>query len=476
MRTRRVDVAVIGAGTAGLGARRAAEKCGAEALLIEGGPYGTTCARVGCMPSKLLVAAAEAAHAARSAERFGIEVAPPRVDGRAVLERVRRERDRFVGFVVESTEAVPESLRLRGHARFAAPTVLEVDDHTRVEARAVVIATGSSPRVPPSLAAAGAHALTSDDVFELADLPESVAVVGTGAVALELGQALHRLGVRTPIFGRSDALGPVSDPAVQRSVREALGSELDLRLRAELEVARENGGFRIAWRSADGRSGVERVERVLAAAGRAPNLAGLELQKTGLELDARGVPRHDRRTMQCGAAPIFLAGDASADRPVLHEAADEGRIAGVNAAAFPELRAHRRRTPLEIVFTHPEIAIVGRRHAELDASETEIGEVSYEDQGRARVMGMDQGLVRLYASRDGGTLVGAEMFGPRVEHTAHLVAWAIQQRLTVEEALAMPFYHPVIEEGIQTALRDLASQLRFLPPRCPADLECGPGN
>src|SRR5262245_44597575 len=363
MRTRRVDVAVIGAGTAGLGARRAAEKRGAEALLIEDGPYGTTCARVGCMPSKLLIAAAEAAHAVRGAARFGIEAPAPRVDGRAVLERVRRERDRFVGFVVESTEAVPESLRLRGRARFVAPAALEVGDHTRVEARAIVVATGSSPRIPPSLAAVGEDVITSDQVFELADLPESVAVVGTGAVALELGLALHRLGVRTIVFGRSHALGPASDPAVQRSLHEVLGAELDLRLRAELDVAREDGGFRIAWRSADGRSGGERVERVLAATGRAPNLAGLELGKAGLELDSRGVPCHDPRTMQCGGAPVFVAGDAAGDRPVLHEASDEGRIAGENAACFPDVRAQRRRTPLEIVFTHPEIAVVGRPYA-----------------------------------------------------------------------------------------------------------------
>jgi dihydrolipoamide dehydrogenase len=477
MRTRRVDVAVIGAGTAGLNARRAAEKGGAEALLVESGPYGTTCARVGCMPSKLLIAAAEVAHEIAGAGRFGVELPQPaRIDGRAVLERVRRERDRFVGFVVESTEGVPEALRLRGRARFVGPTTLEVDDHTRVEARAVVIATGASPAVPPNLAPVREHLITNDDVFELEDLPESLAIVGTGVIALELGQALHRLGVRTILFGRSETLGPISDPQVQHSVREVLGAELDLRLRTELEVARENGGFRIAWRSADGRSGVERVESLLAAAGRQPNLAGLELQKTGLALDPRGVPRYDPRTMQCGDAPIFLAGDAAADRPVLHEAADEGRIAGENAAAWPAVRAHRRRTPLAIVFTHPEIAIAGRRYADLDLDQVEIGEVFYEDQGRARVMGKNAGLVRLYARRECGTLVGAEMFGPRVEHTAHLLAWSIQQRLTVERALEQPFYHPVIEEGIQTALRDLSAQLQVMPAVRREDLECGPGN
>jgi dihydrolipoamide dehydrogenase len=268
MKTRRVDVAVIGAGTAGLNARREAEKAGAEALLIESGPYGTTCARVGCMPSKLLIAAAEAAHDLARAPAFGIELpAPPRVNGRAVLERVRKERDRFVGFAVESTESVPEPLRLRGRARFVAPTTLEVADHTRVEARSVVIAAGSSPEIPPGLAAVRDAVLTNDDVFELEDLPGSVAVIGTGVIALELGQALHRLGVRTAIFGRSDRVGPATDPAIQESIRAVLGQELTLRLKSQVTARPDpQGGVRVAWRSQDGSSGEEHFERIVAAA------------------------------------------------------------------------------------------------------------------------------------------------------------------------------------------------------------------
>ena len=129
------------------------------------------------------------------------------------------------------------------------------------------------------------------------------------------------------------------------------------------------------------------------------------------------------------------------------------------------MRASVRRTPLEIVFTTPQHgASSARRTATLDPAAIEIGAVSYADQGRARVMGENAGLVRIYARRESGTLLGAEMFGPRVEHTAHLLAWAVQRRVTVDEALAMPVYHPVIEEGIRTALRDLCARLELLPP------------
>jgi dihydrolipoamide dehydrogenase len=471
MDTRRVDVAIIGAGTAGLTARREAALLGVSTLLIEGGPYGTTCARVGCMPSKLLIAAADAAYQVAHADRFGIRVPPgTRVDGRAVLERVRRERDRFVGFVLQGVDAIPPTERLRGYARFAAPTTLLVGDHTRVEATAVVLATGSSPTIPASLQRFREHLLLNDDVFELPDLPASLAVIGSGIVGLELGQALHRLGVRTTIFSHTDGLGPLTDPEVHAAAGEVLSRELDLRRNVRLTVTHDATGFLVGWRTADGQAGEQRYDAVLCATGRHPNLAGLDLARAGIE----GTPVVDPHTAQCAGLPIFVAGDVTDYRPVLHEAVDEGAIAGRNAASYPKVCAYSRRTPLSITFTEPTIAMLGAAFDSLDPADVEIGSVSYADQGRARVIGENAGRVRIYARRANGELLGAEMFGPRVEHTAHLLAWAVQRRLTVAEALAMPVYHPVIEEGIRTALRHLCERVG-LPPVQPGDRECGPG-
>src|SRR3954471_23365015 len=149
MKTLNVDVAVIGAGTAGLAAYRAAKAAGATAAIVEGGPYGTTCARVGCMPSKLLIAAAEAVHEAQLAPRFGVHLEGGiRIDGREVMARVRSERDRFVGYVVRDVETIPEADRVRGYARFEDDHTLVVDYHTRITAKSVVIATGSSVAYP----------------------------------------------------------------------------------------------------------------------------------------------------------------------------------------------------------------------------------------------------------------------------------------------------------------------------------------
>ncbi|MFO1207491.1 MAG: dihydrolipoyl dehydrogenase [Burkholderiales bacterium] len=472
MDTVSVDVAIIGAGTAGLNARREVEKRGGRPLLIEQGPYGTTCARVGCMPSKLLIAAAEAAHAIDAAPFFGVHAVGGRsVDGAAVMERVRRERDRFVAFMVEGTQAIPEAQRLSGHARFIAPTTLAVDDRVRVEARSVIVAAGSEPFVPPPFDRIRSRILVSDDVFELTDLPESLAVIGTGVIALELGQALQRLGVRVAFFNPFTEVTGFTDPEVRRVAERELGADLDLRLGVKmLEPEPGERDVLLRWRDAQGAEHGERFAQVLVAAGRRPRISGLGLEATGLPLDDQGLPPVNPQTAQCANTPIFLAGDVDGNQPLLHEAADEGRIAGENAVRWPNVVSHERRTPLAVAFTDPQMALVGKRHSELPAGRHAIGTVSFEDQGRARVAARNRGLARIYAETATCTLIGAEMFGPGMEHMAHLIAWAVQQRLTVQRALAMPFYHPVLEEGLRTALRDLAEQLRVSGECRPEDM------
>jgi hypothetical protein len=170
--------------------------------------------------------------------------------------------------------------------------------------------------------------------------------------------------------------------------------------------------------------------------------------------------------MQTSIPHIFIAGDASNQLPLLHEAADQGKIAGDNAGRFPNVQAGLRRSLLGVVFTHPQIATVGARFATLQAQYGErferdvvIGQVSFRNQGRSRVMLVNKGVLRVYADKATGRLLGAEAIGPAVEHLAHLLAWAHQMHMTIPQMLEMPFYHPVIEEGLRTALRDAAAKL-----------------
>ena len=457
---RKVDVAILGAGSAGLAAYRAAKKHTASVVLIEGGPYGTTCARVGCMPSKLLIAAAEAAHDAEKAPSFGVETGPVHIDGEAVMARVRGERDRFVGFVLDSVEAIPESDKILGHARFLDNHRLAVDSGLVVNAKRIVIATGSSPAVPDSFAGLGDRLIVNDDIFDWRHLPKTVAVFGPGVIGLELGQALSRLGVEVLMFGIGGLLGPLTDPAVRAESQTAFADEFAIDTDARIRLMRRTPtGVLIEHVVDNGTARQVDVDYVIAATGRRPNIGGLDLANTSLVLDRSGVPVADARTLQVGESHVFIAGDATNDKPVLHEASDEGRIAGDNAGRFPDVVPGHRRTPLAIVFSDPQIAMVGASYAALSDRDIVIGEVSFENQGRSRVMLRNRGLLRIYADAENGTFLGAEMAGPRAEHIAHLLAWAHQSRLTIAEMLDMPFYHPVIEEGLRTALRDALDQL-----------------
>ena len=465
MKSLDVDVAVIGAGTAGLSAYKAAVKAGGGAdqsvVMIEGGPYGTTCARVGCMPSKLLIAAAEAAHSAHQMVPFGVHVdGEIRVDGKQVMDRVKRERDRFVGFVLDGIENIPAQHKLRGYARFVAPGVLEVGDHTRINAKAVVIATGSSPSVPPPFKQLGDRLIVNDDVFGWHDLPKRVVVFGPGVIGLELGQALARLGVTVRVFGVSGSLAGITDLKVRQAAKKIFQDEFYLDPDARvLETKRVGDEVEVRYVRLDNRECVERFDYALVATGRRPNLAGLELAAAGVEVNAQGVPVFNRETLQIGDLPVFIAGDVNNDVPLLHEASDEGYIAGMNAANYPDVKPGKRTIGLGVVFTDPQIAMIGVSPDKLEKGSFVTGVLDFAGQGRSRVLLKNKGLMHLYADVKSRKFLGAQMVGPAAEHLAHLLAWSGEQGMTIDQMLTMPFYHPVIEEGLRTALRDTAAKL-----------------
>ncbi|WP_064606142.1 dihydrolipoyl dehydrogenase [Photobacterium sp. J15] len=482
MRTLNVDVAVIGGGTAGLGAYRAAKAHTDSVVMIEGGPYGTTCARVGCMPSKLLIAAAESVHQIEKAPGFGVHPQGEIViNGREVMDRIKRERDRFVGFVLEGVDEIPAADKIVGYAKFLDNNTLMVDDHTQITANRIVIATGSRPAYPAVWNELGDRLIINDDVFNWDDLPESVAVFGPGVIGLELGQALKRLGVKVVMFGIGGQVGPLTDPEVMAYADKTFNEEFYLDADVKVESMKRQGDkVEIQYLGKDGELKSINVDYVLAATGRRPNVDKLAIENTAVELDARGVPVADHFTLQTSVDSIFIAGDASNQLPLLHEAADQGRIAGDNAGRFPDIRAGLRRSKISAVFSDPQLAMVGESYKEITerlgtCGCFEIGEVSFENQGRSRVMLRNKGLLRVYGEHGTGRFLGAEMMGPNAEHLAHLLAWAHQNKMTVAEMLDMPFYHPVIEEGVRTALRDLNAKLHLGPEMIKHCLDCGPG-
>ena len=461
---KQVEVAIVGAGTAGLAALREVRARTDSFVLINAGPYGTTCARVGCMPSKTLIAAADAFHARARLDTFGIRGGENlSADIPAVLARVRALRDRFVAGVLKATEDLGER-SIAGHARLDGRNRLIVGDRV-IEARQIILAPGSRPIVPKPWQALGDRLVTSDSLFEQPDLPPRIGVIGLGPLGAEIAQALARLGLEVHGFDAARRVAGLADPKVAEAARTSLAEDFAVHLETEVELEPSDGGVAIRWNG-----GNVTVDMVVAAIGRRPNVDGLGLETLGVPLDDRGLPEVDPMTMRIGDTPVLLAGDANGDRPLLHEAADDGHIAGLNATG--ETIRLPRRTPLSVVFCDPGIASVGERADALGPGTTLTGEVDFANQGRARIMQENRGLLRLYAARSDGRLLGAEMAIPAAEHMAHLLALAVGQELTVHDLLRMPYYHPTLEEGLRRALRTIA---RELPPCAPSDLAgCGP--
>lgn len=449
--TKNVDVAIIGAGSAGLFALSQVKKKTKNYVLINGGELGTTCARIGCMPSKVLIQVAEDFHRKSIFEREGIDGAEElSMDIEAAMEHVQDLRDVFVDKTLGATDNMGDEL-IDGYARFKSIDTLEVNGE-EIKCKNIIIATGSSPVVPAAWQAFKEKIITTDDLFELENLPESVAVIGLGAIGLEMGQALSRLGVNVTGIDQLQHLAKLEDDVVNKQAIDIIAKEFPLWLGEAADVSDHENGLHVVC----GDKSVV-VDKVLASLGRRPNLESLGLKEIGIECDETGVPLFDNQTMQVGSFNIFIAGDVNGDRAILHEAGHEGRVAGYNAVN--SVTAFKRKTPLAVTFCDPNIAAIGAQLGELDEQKIAIGEIQFGPVGRALIMGKNRGVLRLYANKSDGLLLGASLVCVRGENLAHLIAWSIQQGLTVFDLLKMPFYHPVIEEALQAALYDCLKHL-----------------
>lgn len=467
--TRTVSVAVIGAGTAGQNAFRQANKTTEKIVIINDGFWTTTCATIGCMPSKLLIAAGDRAHDAKNSQPFGIH-SEVTIDGKQVMARVQAERNRFAGFVQQQVDGWSEDKKISGRAYINKEGLIEVNDEI-IAAEKIIIATGSTPFIPDGWAdKLGDRLLTSDNVFECADLPKSLAVVGAGAIGLELAQAFTRLGVEVTVFNRINRVAGLEDEDINDKAIECLSRELNLQLGSEITdvgTQTDTANTTLAYLNYKDSAGNEtqwRGDYVLVATGRRNTIASLGVENLGVELDDKERPQHlDKNTGQIGTLDVYIVGDANTHIPLLHVASDEGFSAGSSVCVDNSAASIRPPAiPISIVFCSPQIINVGLSLPEIKADanlDYVIGKVNFDSQGRSRVMGINAGLLYIYGCKKRDRILGASMVGPDAEYIAHILAVAITNKLSIKALLDTPFYHPTILEGLRTALRDVQRQM-----------------
>lgn len=409
---RRYDLVTVGGGTAGIIAAQTAGRLGARVALVERDRTGGDCLWTGCVPSKALIAAAATAHRARTGARFGV-LAEPRVDFAAVMAHVHRSIARIEP--VDSPEALTAAgvEVITGDAVFTGPAELRVDG-VRLRFRRAVVATGSTPALPPIPGLADADPLTSDTIWDLTDLPARLAVVGGGPIGCELGQAFARLGSEVTLIEADDRLLPQDEPRAGAALAAALSAE-GVRVLTTTKVTKagsDTGEVELAVNGPQG-SHIVVADRVLVATGRSPSTSGLGLDAVGVRVDERGTVVVDGK-LRTSNPRIYAAGDVTGALPFTHVAGVHGSIAATNALLAPIRRIDHDRVPW-VTFTDPEVAHVGltedqARHQHGDAVRTRT--ITHDHVDRAITEDDTDGFTRIVLDREGRVL-GATVVAPR---------------------------------------------------------------
>ena len=456
------DLIIIGAGSAGISAYKQASKQSQNILIINAGSWDTTCARVGCMPSKVLISTANRFYDATHADEVGLDL-NVEFNHKNVMSHVRALRDSYTQSTLDDVLSWPKEHRVSGQAHFKNKNTVVVNGQ-EYQAKSFILAVGSTPNIEEEWKdILKERLITSDQVFELETVPESLAVIGSGAIALELAQAFTRLGVKTKIFARSKRIGSLSSPKLQKLAQDELSQSLDVLFETlPTQVKRVQQKAELTF-EVNNETQTEQFDYVLSATGRNSLLSTLKLENIDKSFnDVKTLPI-DKHSKQLADLPIFVAGDAFTSTPIQHEATHEGRQLVHSCLNYPDIIKNvKTLVPLSIVFSSPEMAIIGQSHQELTKQKTDFvtGFVSYEDQGRAKLLGKNQGAVEVYIDKTSRKLLGAEFFVESAEHMALLLNWMIGQDIDLDRLLEQPYYHPTLEEGLRTAFNHAKRQLK----------------
>lgn len=450
------DFIVIGGGSAGYAGAATAARLGLKVAVIEGAAeVGGLCILRGCMPSKTLLESGHRAEAIRGAGEFGLRAEYLGVDGAAIRARKRRLIAEFANYRRGQLEDGRFEF-IRGTASFSDAQHVEVRLHggglRRLEGRAFLIATGSQVNCPdiPGLAETGF--LTSDEVLDADRIPESVIVLGGGAIALELASFYAGVGSRVTVIQRSAHVLKETDDDVAEALAEAL-EKRGIRVFRDtaLTGARCEGGRKRVDFTHAGRTESVEADEILCALGRRPQLDGLALDRAAVAVSKGHIAANAHQ--QCGAAHLFAAGDVCGPHEVVHLAIQQGELAARNAARVlgklgGELESIDYALKLFAVFTHPEIASVGlteRECAEQGIACT-AAKYLFADHGKAMVRGETDGFVKLIVAPDTRRILGAACIGPAASELIHEVTVAMHFGATAGDLARVPHYHPTLSE------------------------------
>ncbi len=455
------DFVVIGGGSAGYNAGRVAASLGRRVAVVDGArQLGGLCILRGCMPSKTLLYMADVLHLAQKGATFGLKIPTAQANMKAIHARKKKIIGDFADYRVQQLKAGKYDL-IRSHARFLDAHTLELADGGKLRAKQFLIGTGSKVSVPDIAGLKDTPFWTSDDVLNLDFIPKSVIVLGGGIVACELSQFLQRIGTRVILVQRSPNILRDHSEAASRAVQQAFvddGIELFAGTHIH-EVAADRQGVKVKFHY-KGKTIIRRAAHLFNALGREPNTGSLNLAAAGVKTRPNGQVIINR-WQQSSVPHIYAAGDCSGPVEIVHVAIQQAELAARHAARVRGLKPIDYGLLLNVVFTDPPLATIGRHEHELDLAGIPFLSASYpfNDHGKSILMDANYGYVKVIAEPKRGRILGAEIVGADAGELIHCFSGPLAMKATVFDLLRAPWYHPTLAEIITYPLEEIAEKI-----------------
>jgi pyruvate/2-oxoglutarate dehydrogenase complex dihydrolipoamide dehydrogenase (E3) component len=443
------DLTILGGGSGGLTTARLAASLGARVLLVDKERIGGDCLYTGCVPSKSLIHVAQVVQQTRAASRLGLTSSAVDIN----MEQVAAYIQGVIKRVHEAEHVYTDDVTVKfGTVSFESSTSLLLNAE-KITSRATIIATGSHPAPSQIEGLAEIGYLTNEDVFQLTNLPASLLIVGAGPIGVELGQALTRLGVQVTLLQRSERILPREDQDVSESITHVLESEGIIVVTQARVVRAEQRGSKKYVIVQKGEQLVElAADEILLAAGRQPNVDGLNLDAAGVTYTAQGIKVNDY--LQTSRANIFALGDVIGGYLFTHVAAYQAGVAARNALLPVGKKKVDYRVLPWCTFTDPEAARVGLTYHEAQQRYKQVRVVTlpWADIDRAQTEDATTGFIKLVLAGKKEEVVGAHMVGTHAGELLGEIALAMQHHLTVSDMLAVIHPYPTLLTGLQQAI------------------------
>lgn len=450
------DLIVIGGGSAGSTAASAAVRSGKKVLLLEKDLLGGTCTNYGCVPSKSFLHASGMLHNIRSAKNYGLINKLPDYD----FQPIRDHKNRIVKNIHNSGKKV---VRSQGVELLKGVAILK-DAHTvSVEGKEftsyfILIASGSVPFIPPIQGLNDVPYMTSRNALDLDDLPESILIVGGSYIGLELASFFNELGVRTTVVENSDRIASHEDREISEELSKSLSAKgIELIVGSQVQsVNRMNGDINVKIKQ--GNKEIARVSgSLLVATGRKPQLKGLGLDETGIKYGKKGIEVDEH--LQTSVHGIFAAGDCIPSLQLEHVGVYEGWLVSQNILSENKQKIDYRVVP-RVMFSFPEVGSVGETEDEAGRhANVIIKSFPYASIPMAQIKEDSEGLIKLVADADSGTLLGAHIMGARAGDLIHLAALAMRSNIPVSSIGGSIAAYPTLAQGFYYACEALAWEL-----------------